>query len=253
MKTWVIRFLFFIIFIIIAGLLMLSLLGGTSEAHRSGLEKSLSDFLNADVSLGELKAFNIVPQLDLETAQITGSFRDSGNEFMLDQFDLAFGFSDLMLGRKRIENFRIENFRFAKDSSINLRIDYIRINNSPALIAKGLYERKDFDLFVPLEKLGSSRPSYAFPKDVAFSGHFGSMEMKGRMGEYKDRKKESIAEIEFLAGGDALITGEARKTSEKSYRLFIECNKKNEWNAEQLSDYQALSQIGFLVAGETCR
>lgn len=253
MKTWVIRFLFFIIIIVIAVLSMLSLLAGTSEAHRAGLERSFSDFLNADVSLGQLNKFNIMPQLNLETAQITGSFKESGNEFMLDRFDLAFSFPDLIFDRKRIENFRVENFRFAKESPINLRIDYIRINNSPALIAKGLYERKDFDLFIPLVKTGASRPSYAFPEDVTLSGHFGSMEIKGKLGEYKDRKKDAIAQIDFLAGGEPLIAGEAKKGSGDAYRFFIECRQKNRWNSEQLSDYQALTQMDIVVAGETCR
>lgn len=250
MKTWVIRFLFFIIFVMIAGLLMLSLLGGTSEAHRSGLEKSFSDFLSADIRLGQLAKFNIVPQLALETRQIGGKFRDTGNEFMIDRFDLAFGFSDLMFGLKRIENFRVENFRFAKESSVDLRIDYIRINNASALIAKGLFERKEFDLFIPMEKRNNSRASYSFPSEVVFSGHFGSLELKGKM--ETDRKESSIGKLDFLAGGDVLIAGEIEKAEDGSYHLFAECQDKQKWSDEQKNDFKTLVESGFMKAGNTC-
>lgn len=248
MKTWLIRFLLFIVFVIAAALLMLSLLGGTGESHRKGLERSFSDFLKADVSLGRLEQFNIVPQLSLKTQEIKGRFLDSGNEFMIDRLDLAFGFSDLALGRKKIENFRLENLRFSKDSSLDLRIDYMRITDTPAFIVKGLYRRKDFNLSFPLNVTKTSRPAYSFTPGTNFSGAFGSLALKGRAG--KENETNGFGQVDFFAGNKLIANGKMRKYPDGMYRLFLTCQKLP---SEQKSDLAILIESEFVESDGTCR
>lgn len=241
-KTWIIRILLAITVIIVVTLLMLSLLGGTSDSHRRGLEQAFSDFLKADVRIGELEQFNIMPQLVFKTNDVRGVMRDNKDEFLADRLEIAFSFSDLVTGRSRIENFQLKNLRFSSDSKTDLRVDYAGIEEGEKSLLgiRGDFEKKDFNLSFPLEKADGARPSYSFLPERPLSGNFGRLLIKGRLSE----------NVEISSQGVTVMTGQADIASGS---VTFECLPALK-NADTVAknDIDVFKRIPFFHFAESC-
>lgn len=249
--TWAIRILCCIVVIIGICLVMLSTLGGTSEHHRVGLEQAFSESLKANVKIGTLEQFNILPQLSLQVKDVRGIFKDSKDEFMADKIRLAFGFSDIAFGRRRIEDFQIENLRMSSESRYNLRVEQAGIvkKGDAAFIAKGQFSQRPFDFKLPLAHESGSRSVYHFTNDNHFSGHYGGLEFKGNLVPAAVRQAKIIDNLEIFSLSKKIATGEAVR-GEKII-VNLKCTEK--LSVEAKHDFANLKQLPFINLDKTCQ
>lgn len=246
--SWTVKILLAIVIILGAGLWMLSKLGGTSDSHRHGLEQAFSDALKADVTIQRIDEFNILPQLSIKAQGLRGVSRTSKNEYMADKVDLAFGLFDLALGKRRIENFQMENFRFSADSEYDLTIDKAGIvpGTEAVLSAQGSYKNQNFDLDASLQQ-GSDQPAfYYFGDETQIKGKFGDLDIAG---EIKSGGGHNAVVLDVLAGGRVVAQAKGGKKNDK-FEIWFECKKDIAINI--LKKIQILKEITFVKMDQSC-
>ena len=249
--TWTIRILLIVVMAIAALALMLSMLGGTTESHRKGLEQAFSDSINADVKIGRIDQFNILPQLSMKASNIEGMFRDTKNQFKMDKFELAFSFSDLVLGHHKIENFQIENFRFASGSTYDLSIDHAGIDPKKAnFSSQGIFDKKSYDFSIPLAVDPGGRPAYYFEPENKFDGHLGSLTVKGKLIPSHGAKAEVAQDIEISSAHKLIATGHGAHDKDGKYKIELEC--KSGLSDENKADFKDLAAIPVMSVAESC-
>lgn len=252
--TWTIRILLFFIALGAISLLMLTTMGGTTESHRKGLEQAFSDSMDADVKLGKLTEFNIIPQLTLKTENIQGVSRKSKNEFLMDELVISFGFADLTLGRRQIEDFQLKNFRFSADSEYDLRIDHAGIEKTkkPVFSVAGQQDHKDFDLTIPLQMKAEARPVYYFGKENAINGKYGSLTFSGNLVPTTEQDKKFIKDLKIMNGNDVVANAYAGEKQAGGYKLTIECVGGYKASPEVQSDFASLAKVKYFELSESC-
>lgn len=249
MKTWIIRILCAIVIIIGICLLMLSTMGGNSEYHRQGLEQAFSESLKAQVTIGTLEEFNVFPQLAVQVKDIHGVFKDTKDEFMADKIRIAFGFSDLAMGRSRIEDFQLDNLRFSADSKYDLRIDQAGITKASAFAGKGRLSGRGFDFTLPLVREEGVRNAYHFGDKNQFSGHYGTLDFKGDIMASTEKNARIMENIDISSGGKTVATGQGIRDNGK-IEIDIECSAKP---APEISaELAALKILSFIKLSENC-
>ncbi len=252
--TWLLRILVFIVVLMAVGLVSLSMMGGTSESHRKGLEQAFSDFLKADVTIGGINQFNIIPQLAMKVENVHGVFREVKNEFMIDRVDIAFGFWDLLTGKRDIENFQLENFRFSQDSKNDLRIDHAGIDATEpsALKIKGEYLKRDFDFSVPMKKEISSRASYSFDKTNVLTGHFGALDIKGVVQPAANSGSGMFENLEISSKGQLVAKGHSEHGNGGMLKISIDCPEPKNMPAPAKADLKLLAGSNIVALGQGC-
>ena len=249
--TWTIRILCaFVVFIGIC-LAMLSTLGGTSEHHRLGIEQAFSESLKANVKIGVLEQFNILPQLALQAKDIHGVFRESKNEFMIDKLRIVFSFLDIAFGRNRIEDFQIENFRFSAESQYDLHLTKAGIvkKEKPEFSAKGIFSQRDFDFSMPLALESNGRNVYHFTDSNSFKGHYGAVEYKGNIVPYSSDKSRFIKNLEIRANNKLIATGEGLRDKGNA-SIDIKCAQKPPAIVQE--DFKKLKALTFIKMDKNC-
>ncbi len=246
--SWALRILLAVVVILGAGLWMLSKLGGTSDSHRHGLEQAFSDALKADVTIQRIEEFNILPQLSIKAQGLRSVSRTSKNEYMADKVDLAFGLFDLALGKRRIENFQIENFRFSADSQYDLKIDKAEIKPGPdaILAAQGSYRNQNFDLAASLQQGGDQPVFYYFGDETQIKGEYGNLNIAGSI---KSGGGPNAIVLDVLSGGRVVAQGKGGKKND-NYEIWFECKKGIAPN--MLKKIQILKEIPFVKIDQSC-
>ena len=249
--TWIIRILCAFVVLVGACLAMLSTLGGTSEHHRLGLEQAFSESFKADVKIGTLEQFNILPQLALQAKNIHGAFKENSNEFMVDDLRIVFSFADLALGRNRIEDFQIDNFRFSAESEYDLRIAKAGIlkKENPVFSAEGVFSQRNFDFTMPLALESNGRDVYHFADSNSFKGHFGALDYKGNIVPYSTDKLHFIKNLEISANGKMVATGEGLR-DKGNVSINIKCSQKPPGSVQ--SDLKKLQALTFIHMDDRC-
>lgn len=248
--TWIIRILLALIVLIIFSILMLSNMGGTSENHKRGLEQAFSESLKADIEIRSIEKFNIMPQLALEITGIHGVFRDTKNEFMADNVQMAFGLMDMLIGRTRIENFSLKNFRFSKDSAYDFKIDMaaIQAGEKPHLIINGHYDGKNFNVGIPLVQEKGTRVSYYFAETNHFEGRYGGMDISGDLVPFERNGDKIIRNIKLDYKGKLIAEGEGVREGE-SFLISLNCQEKPDMAT---SEFAAIRKIPNITLSESC-
>ena len=250
--TWILRILLFIVIIFGLILFALSFMAGTSESHRKGLEQAFSDFLKADIEIGRLEQFNILPQLVFKTSDIHGTFHDTKNEFLVDHLEVAFGLTDLMQGKSRIENFQLQNLRFANAAALDLRMHYAgieKVNKEVLFSARGNYQKNEFSISVPIQEIKGGRPSYQFSDAAPVKGRFGSLDIQAEMQTPEKGKTRVFRNVIFSKNGKTLMTGESKAEANKPYKIMLECALAAD---EAVEEIRTLQSISFLSLAESC-
>ncbi|PZP56984.1 MAG: hypothetical protein DI586_01835 [Micavibrio aeruginosavorus] len=250
--TWIIRILLFFIAILVAGLLMLSTLGGTSESHKKGLEQAFSDATNSNIKIQNIDEFNILPQLSIKATGLHGLSRTSPNEFMADRIDIAFGLSDLALGKRRIESFVLENFRFSADSKYDLKIESARIKpgEKALFLVDGQYKEEKIHFSAPLEQGSVGRSYYYFNDQIEIDGKYGELNIEGKVDtSNKAAPNRNTLNINILSGGRVVAKGQGGP-GEGGFKINIDC--KIDIPAKALTEIKTLLGVPFIELAETC-
>ncbi len=246
--TWMLRLLLVAIILLGAGLIMLSNLAGTSEQHRRGLEQAFSDTLRADVTIQKIDEFKILPQLSIKAQGLRAVLRNSENEFMADKVDIGFGLFDLALGRRRIENFRLENFRFSANSEYDLKIEKSSIDDTkPSLLIEGVFEAQKFNFIIYLQKTESNPASYYFAEENIFTGKYGALDVQGIL--RTDRPYDVIV-INIILDGQIMAQGKGGK-KEGRFNIWFDCRNGSDLAFKQ--NVQTLKPIPTVIIGESCK
>lgn len=250
--SWIIRILLAVIFLIVISLLIFSNMGGTSEHHKKGLEQAFSDSLGADVEIVRIEEFNIMPQLSLKMGGVHGVLRDTKNEFMVDKLEIAFGLWDLATGHARIENFQLNNFRFSKDSAYDFKIIHagIEATKEPSFSAIGEYGGQSFDVKMPLLYKNEARPSYYFGDKNSFTGHYGSLDIKGDVIPSNQKDAGIVENVELLQSDQVIAKGHGVRDG-KIFKIALDCVKKD-MPASQHKEFKSISKIPFITLSESC-
>ncbi len=248
--SWTIRILVVFIVFILIGLGLMSMISGNSESHRKNLELAFSDMLKAEITIGSLEQFNIMPQLAIKASDIKGSYKESGNRFRAGKIDIAFSFYDLALGRPRIEILDIADFKMEPGSAYDFGIEKAGVGDA-GLSVRGEFEKKAFDFVMPLEKdMNGTRPAYAFGEKAPFKGHFGALEMTGLVAANGSGKGSHFENIALLSGGRAVAKGRDEKQAD-AYKIVFTCTQEKVDDAVK-SDLAVLRKISFVALPEQC-
>jgi hypothetical protein len=250
LTTWLVRILLGIVILIGIAFLVLSVLGGTSDSHKAGLEQAFSDALKADIRIGTLREFNIVPVLSLRAEQLRGIYPDSGNEFMADRFAVAFRFTDLLTGRNRLADFEIDNLRFSKDSALDFSLARIAIapGPAPALAGSGRFEGRDLNFALPLTGAGTP-PTYILDASRPATGRFGALALSSA----DAGKPGATGMLERIAiASEGRKIGEAARVAGQDFRMAITCHSSAMPDAAR-ADIVALGTLPFIELAGSCR
>lgn len=247
--TWAIRILLILVVLIGACVFMLSMMGGTSDSHRKGLEQAFSDFLQADVTVNRVGEFNIIPQLSIKAEGIHGVFRETKNEFLLDHFGLAFGFTDLMTGRKKIEDFQLNNFRFSSESKYDFRLDHAGIDpKQSALVATGQYNQRPFSATLLVEKSADVRPVYSITDHGKVSGQYGALQFDGSLVPSSESGPH-IMDLDITSSGQKIAKAYTSREG-GNFSVVIECNEAVSGKVK--SDIESLKELEFIMLRGKC-
>jgi hypothetical protein len=168
MKKWIFRIL--ITLVVLGGLALfgLKIVSGTSDKHKRGLEDAFSQIFQGTAKFGQLKAFNLFPQLTIEIEDLEISGINVTGTINVAQAEIGFGPLDLLLKNRKIEKF------YLKDLDID---EGVYTPLSLYLADAGLY--KD-------DKNETGR--------FAFSGRYGTQPLNGQI----DMTVESGATPKYL-------------------------------------------------------
>jgi hypothetical protein len=183
---WVSRLLLTVIVLVGISLAFLQALSGTEDVHRNGLEQAASQILGAQVRIGKLTAFNILPQFVIEAETISGERREGGAQIAIERFRVAFSFLDLLAKRGAIEDLQIEGLKAGPGfwSSFPIGIDRLEIvpkteTSAPQILLKGTYDGLPLEGHVQLAQINRVRPAYQFEKQNPAQLRFGALHLKG--------------------------------------------------------------------------
>jgi hypothetical protein len=188
MLSWFLRLLLLVTVLIAIGLAVLQSLSGTDETHRRGLEQAASEVLNADVKIGELKSFNLIPQFVIEVEKVSGVKRIGKAEISIKHARVAFSFMDLLLKRGVIEDLQLNGllatpgFLFPQSVEVtHLGIDDTKEGAAPRISVDAKIGLVPLVGRVDLTRLDrADRPAYRFEENNAADLTFGAFSLKGR-------------------------------------------------------------------------
>ena len=219
MIKWTLRLLFVIICMIGAALLMLNILSGTGESQKKGLEGAFSQVFQGQAHIGALKTFNILPQFDVDAADITIDLKNN-TTIKAEQVRIAFAFVDLFKGNHHIEALNLKNIDIGKDilGPFPVKIGTASIQQKNGengeLVVDGVLDAQKLHLTLDLQSFPTPRPSYALRESNPFQIDLGTVKTSGHLVPYKpDYKAFTNVTVEAFGkvcafGEDSAITGD---------------------------------------------
>lgn len=249
-KTWILRSLLVLVALVAIALLMLKSLGGTSESHRRGLEQAFSDFLKADVRIGQLNAFNLLPQLRFDATDLSATSRKSLYVYKIQDLKLAFGLWDLFLNRGRIEDLEVTDFKF--DVGPDLEIAHLGIvrGAQPFLLANGEYQNRNFEASLQMQSDAKGRGSYFFGSENDLKGRFSKLDFNGIFSA-KAKNRQSLRDLQIRDGNKLILTGSGGFNKERDFKINLKC-KVPKISAAAKDDLNFLTEAGILVIEGDC-
>ncbi|OIN86867.1 MAG: hypothetical protein AUJ12_04460 [Alphaproteobacteria bacterium CG1_02_46_17] len=185
MKKWIFRILLTMIIIIAFLIAGLSMLSGTGDAQKAGLEDAFGKALSATVTFGELEFFNIFPQFTIKVKEFRGIYDGEKSDIYADHISLSFDFIDLITKQKKINQFNVDNLSVGKGDWFDQPITNATIKIEPLeqdkarLQINGQYGDRPIDISVAMEKKSSLPPSYMFSSENHFDLTIGKTEVHG--------------------------------------------------------------------------
>ncbi len=185
MKKWIFRILLTMIIMIALLIAALSMLSGTGDAQKAGLEDAFGKALNATVTFGELESFNIFPQFTIKVKEFRGIYDGEKSDIYADHISLSFDFIDLITKQKKINQFSADNLSVGKGGWFDQPITSATIKIEPfeqdkaRLQITGHYGDRPININVTMKKINSMPPSYMFTSENNFDLTIGKTEIHG--------------------------------------------------------------------------
>lgn len=172
-------------------LVLLSMLNGSNEALRKGIEDYLTQATGMRAEIQEFNAMSFFPDLALDAGDIVFRRDETGPPAMtVGTAKFSAGFFDLMFSRQRIEILTIENLNAQPgiwgDRALvleTLALQKDGFDGKPGLVLKGRYGENDMAALLAMDvwDKDGGRFVYKMPDKSDFTGHFGALEANGFM------------------------------------------------------------------------
>ncbi len=192
MSKWILRILLTIVSLMVASLFVLSLISGTGESQRHGLEQALARALDAKATIGKLKEFNIAPQFSVAAEDITAQTNKANKNISLGYGRIAFGLLDILTSKRTIEDIELRDLK--SDGEVwgprpvtlsLLKIDDSDSTRKPRLTFSGTYGSEAMKGWVEMEKeINWLRPSFHFTEQNNMEMHLGNITIIGNFKPY---------------------------------------------------------------------
>ena len=251
--TWTIRIL--LVFIVLGGLglMMLSSLEGTSESHRKGLEQAFSDMLGADVTIGQIEQFTILPQLKVNARNVRGTFKTSGDEFMVDDVVIAFGFLDLITARRRILDLQLQNFRFGANAKKDLKIDKAEIDKKePAFRMNGDLTGRAYELSLPMTVVNTQPSQYSFGEQNPVKATYGALDISGTLSASRKQEDDLLKDGTISYKGKKIADWRLKRDDKGKISAIVECGGEATIPSPAANDLKALAKNDFVTLTTGC-
>ena len=211
---WIFRILLTLCIFIGMGLFGLSILSGTSDAHRHGLEQAMSNIFRTNVRIVELKSFNLFPQFLVDVQDVQGISSTGTGAFFAKRITVAFSLLDILRKKGLIEDFQIEDLHFEAGliGPKELILTSVKIvpaisGASPFVDIKGTYGGTALTASVGLDQLpGRMRPAYRFVPGVPVKLNLGEFSLTGVLGANKDDYQE-IKDVSLKLNDEEVMSG----------------------------------------------
>lgn len=188
--TWTFRLLLLLIALMTIFLGGMSLLSGTEDIHKSGIEQALSDLFGVRAEIGTLEDLTFFPIIKLEAKDIKFYEREGETRnVQVDALRFSYGFWHYILGKKIIKDLYLEGVEARPGfyGAQRLKLDKLEIvQESPKpdeniagkafLKAKGAYGGKTFDAAFELQ---ITPRGYLFTENLPFRVSFETLHAQG--------------------------------------------------------------------------
>lgn len=186
MKKWILRLLIVLLVAMCFFLFALKIVSGTGDAQKRGLEQAFSEIFQGQASFGQLRAFNIFPQLSLGIDKFVISNIQGRGELFVNRVDLAFGPMDVLAKRRKIEAFHVEGLEASEGLYTPLSLSltdagiYKGAQEGGAVFSfSGMYGTQALKGSVDMVSEGGMRPKYAFGAHNPFTVNIGAVQITG--------------------------------------------------------------------------
>lgn len=225
---WTFRILFAIVVMFGLSLFMLSILSGTSDAHRHGLEQAMSDMFRSRVKIGSLTTFNILPQFLVEMENVEAQTVESDIRYSIEKARVAFSFADIFFERKTIEDFQLTNLKLGAGlvGPQDVVIEQAGIipgdtKTPPRVVAQGTYGGVKFTASIEIDRVRApGRPSYKIGKSNPAVFTMGEFRLTGKFGP-NDDGFSSLQDAVLEANGRMIGTGSIVLRNQDGHTSFI--------------------------------
>lgn len=169
MKKWIFRIL--VTIVVLGGMVLfgLNILSGTSDKHKRGLEEAFSQIFQGTAKFGQLKAFNLFPQFNIEIENLEISGIGTTGMMSIGAAEIGFGPLDLILENRKIEEFYLKDLKISSDVytplSIHLADAGIYKGDSPDMgkfAFSGVYGAQPINGQIDMAMQAGVRPKYFF-------------------------------------------------------------------------------------------
>lgn len=219
--------LIFLCVIVIGGLLLiavLSLISGTGETQKKGLEQAFGEFLSSQVSFQKLNRFNIIPQLTIDISGLNATPNVGSGLLSADRVAFSFNASDLLFKKGRLLDFTIENLNIASTTFSNYpaQYEYIKIfpesgNIKAHMGAIGSYGPVPVTFSVDVGHSQNAMPTYYFEDHNPLKFTMGKSEIVGDFAPF-DANKMVFKNLRLTRGNEKCDLPAENRLSWENFR-----------------------------------
>ncbi|HRK98706.1 MAG: hypothetical protein KDJ26_01270 [Alphaproteobacteria bacterium] len=188
MTKWIIRIL--LTLIVMTAILFggLSLLAGTGEPQKLGLEDAFGKALNATVNFDSLESFNIFPQFTIRVKGFNAIYQGDKGDIHGEDMTISFDLIDLILKKRSINQFNISNMTIDRgtwfDQPVEIKSSNIGIlegDSSPSLLIAGNYGTQPLKITISMEQIPNRfPPAYLFATENSLLIEIGTTSITGK-------------------------------------------------------------------------
>jgi hypothetical protein len=185
---WFLRFLLLCLALLALLLLIMNSISGSGDAQRRGLEQAFSDGLKIPVTIGTLNDFNVVPQFKIDASLFKIGTPNDALYLMADQIIISFSLWDMLLNKKTIQEFTIQNADFilpfiTSETIQNSTIQILRPEpvNPARLYLNGKIKGKPIELYLTLQsELTNTHYNYKLAPEEVVTLQMGNCNLNGK-------------------------------------------------------------------------
>ena len=171
------------------GLYILSMLGGSSDTLKGGVEEYLSQASGMEAKIGTFNEMSFFPYIEVDVADVAFYKRGEKRKLMsVGSANFSAGFFDLMFSKNKFKSLDIKKVRattgvLAKKS---IMIDQIAfqeevVDQDPALVISGSYGGEELNAYYVMGRPDYMLDHYIIPDTSNFKANIGDFEVEGSL------------------------------------------------------------------------